>query len=566
MKKVYVPMILSLIFSVIFAQERNPQMTPLDSEFINYIEMVKKGEVKKFTPEGYALGYIPHPLTFETEIPIRLQKQVSLPERYDLREEGKLTSVKDQKDCGCCWTFATYGSIESRWKALELGDYDLSEQNLRNGHGFLLGSCEGGNAKMATTYFSRGNGPISEVDDPYDVKDSIYVSGLSSQAYVPDARFLPDDINILKQIVYTYGAVYTDMFWDNTYYNSQNHTYYSYVDSSINHAVLLVGWDDSKETAGGTGAWIIRNSWGSGFGENGFFYVSYNDTKINTNPAFWPNRMDYNPNATVHYYDKLGCVTSFGWVDTSLADPDYEDYGLVKFVISTDQKITKVGTWVHSSNSTVNFYIYDNFNGSSLSTLLGSTGDKICDYAGYYTFDLPDSIEVNSGDDIYIKVKYNTPETQYSLPAETFITDYADPVIETGKCWISSTGNNNTWLAIGDNTDYKYDLCVKAYGVSTNTAIVGGDDIIPEQILLYQNQPNPFNPVTTIRYSLSTSQYVVLKVYDILGNEVATLVNEYKIPGNYAVNFDATDLTSGIYLYQMKAGKNIQTRKLMVLK
>ena len=565
MKKVYVPMILCVIFSVIFAQERNPQMTPLDSEFINYIEMVKKGEVKKFTPEGYALGYIPHPLTFETEIPIRLQKQVSLPERYDLREEGKLTSVKDQKDCGCCWTFATYGSIESRWKALELGDYDLSEQNLRNGHGFLLGSCEGGNAKMATAYFSRGNGPISEVDDPYDVKDSIYVSGLSSQAYVPDARFLPDDINILKQIVFTYGAVYTDMFWDNTYYNSQNHTYYSYVDSSINHAVLLVGWDDNKETAGGTGAWIIRNSWGSGFGENGFFYISYNDTKVNTNPAFWPNYMDYNPNANVHYYDQLGCVTSFGWVDNSLDQPDYEDYGLVKFVISTDQKITKVGTWVHSSNSTVNFYIYDNFNGSSLSTLLGSTGDKICDYAGYYTFDLPDSIEVNSGDDIYIKVKYNTPETQYSLPAETFITDYADPVIETGKCWISNTGNN-TWLAIGDNTDYKYDLCVKAYGVSTNTALVGGDDIIPEQILLYQNQPNPFNPVTTIRYSLSTSQYVVLKVYDILGNEVATLVNEYKTPGNYAVNFDATDLTSGIYLYQMKAGKNIQTRKLMVLK
>ncbi|HRD17907.1 MAG TPA: T9SS type A sorting domain-containing protein, partial [Candidatus Marinimicrobia bacterium] len=60
--------------------------------------------------------------------------------------------------------------------------------------------------------------------------------------------------------------------------------------------------------------------------------------------------------------------------------------------------------------------------------------------------------------------------------------------------------------------------------------------------------------------------YVVLKVYDVLGNEVATLVNEYKTPGNYAVNFDATDLTSGIYLYQMKAGKNIQTRKLMVLK
>ncbi|HPC36539.1 MAG TPA: C1 family peptidase [Candidatus Marinimicrobia bacterium] len=566
MKKVAVPLVLFILLSATFAQVNKPQVAPLDSEFINYIEMVKKGEVKRFASEGYPLGYIPHPLKFETEVPVRLQKQVSLPEKYDLREEGKLTPVKDQKDCGCCWTFATYGSIESRWKILGLGEYNLSEQNLRNGHGFLLGYCEGGNARMATAYFSRGAGPISEVDDPYSVKDSTYISDLTPQAYISDARFLPNDINILKQIIYNYGAVYTDMFWDGSYYNSENYTYYCDADSSTNHAVLLVGWDDNKVTAGGKGAWIIRNSWGTGFGENGFFYISYNNLKVNANPAFWPNYVDYNPNATVYYYDKLGCVTSFGWVDNTLKKPDYEDYGLVKFVISTDQKITKLGTWVHSSNSTVNFYVYDDFNGSSLSNLLGSTGDQVCDYAGYYTFDLPDPIEVSGGNDIYIKVKYNTPENQYSIPAETFISDYADPVIETSKCWISSTGNNNSWLAIGGDTDYEYDLCIKAYGVSINAAIENDKNIVPEQILLYQNYPNPFNPVTTINYSLSTSQYVVLKVYDVLGCEVATLVDEYKKPGNYAVNFDATKLNSGIYFYQMRAGKNIQTRKLMVLK
>jgi len=96
----------------------------------------------------------------------------------------------------------------------------------------------------------------------------------------------------------------------------------------------------------------------------------------------------------------------------------------------------------------------------------------------------------------------------------------------------------------------------------------------PKSLLLLSNYPNPFNPSTIISYQLATNSFVTLKVFDILGNEIATLVNEEQQAGNYSVKFDATNnnqlsintLPSGIYFYQLRAGDFIQTRKMLVLK
>lgn len=102
--------------------------------------------------------------------------------------------------------------------------------------------------------------------------------------------------------------------------------------------------------------------------------------------------------------------------------------------------------------------------------------------------------------------------------------------------------------------------------------LIDNDDIInTKQFHLYQNYPNPFNPITKIRYSIPNvetrqASSVQLKVFDILGNEVATLVNEQKEPGYYEVNFDASQIASGVYIYGLTAGKFISTKKMMVLK
>ncbi|MHB8930531.1 MAG: T9SS type A sorting domain-containing protein [Melioribacteraceae bacterium] len=96
---------------------------------------------------------------------------------------------------------------------------------------------------------------------------------------------------------------------------------------------------------------------------------------------------------------------------------------------------------------------------------------------------------------------------------------------------------------------------------------------LPQIIYLYQNYPNPFNPTTTIKYSIpvetrhaSSLQHITLKVYDILGKEVATLVNEEKAPGNYEVKFDGANLSSGVYFYRLQSGSFTQTKKFVLMK
>jgi hypothetical protein len=89
---------------------------------------------------------------------------------------------------------------------------------------------------------------------------------------------------------------------------------------------------------------------------------------------------------------------------------------------------------------------------------------------------------------------------------------------------------------------------------------------LPSNFALEQNYPNPFNPTTTINYSVSKTSMVTIKVYDILGNEVASLMNEEKPAGRYSVNFTASKLASGVYFYRMQAGSFVETKKLILLK
>jgi hypothetical protein len=114
---------------------------------------------------------------------------------------------------------------------------------------------------------------------------------------------------------------------------------------------------------------------------------------------------------------------------------------------------------------------------------------------------------------------------------------------------------------------YKIDLNSIPTNVESSNPVLSG-------FYLEQNYPNPFNPSTTIKFEIPSvlasgakqSQFVTLKVYDILGNEVATLVNEEKQPGVYEVEFDAAKLTSGIYFYQLQAGNFSQTKKMVLLR
>lgn len=92
----------------------------------------------------------------------------------------------------------------------------------------------------------------------------------------------------------------------------------------------------------------------------------------------------------------------------------------------------------------------------------------------------------------------------------------------------------------------------------------GGFSIL--EYKLFDNYPNPFNPRTKITYSIKEEGLVTLKIYDVLGKEIATLVNENKPSGNYEAEFDASQLPSGIYIYKLQAGSFISSKKMLLLK
>jgi hypothetical protein len=97
--------------------------------------------------------------------------------------------------------------------------------------------------------------------------------------------------------------------------------------------------------------------------------------------------------------------------------------------------------------------------------------------------------------------------------------------------------------------------------------VVGVDnEELPIEYKLSQNYPNPFNPATTIRYSIPKQQKVTLKLYNVLGQEVATLINRVQKAGHYQLNYNAKDLASGVYIYTIKAGEFNSSKKMLLLK
>jgi len=130
----------------------------------------------------------------------------------------------------------------------------------------------------------------------------------------------------------------------------------------------------------------------------------------------------------------------------------------------------------------------------------------------------------------------------------------------------------NYYINLNNTQGYYYNIPVVHAGASnviinlTLSDVEQIDPNIPANYLLSQNYPNPFNPSTSISYSLPKSGYVTLKVFNILGNEVTTLVNEAKAAGQYNVEFNASNLPSGIYFYKIQSGSFTETKKMILLK
>ncbi|UCD86002.1 MAG: hypothetical protein JSU92_07360, partial [Deltaproteobacteria bacterium] len=409
-----------LLITTLFADEPKLHLAPVNPEFKEYMEKVGTGElprVRAGAGDEYPLGLIPSPLDMSHTkgLSVISVSQPEPPSTYDLRGQGRLTSVKDQGGCGSCWTFATYGSLESWIRGEEDVIWDFSENNLKECHGFDWTACEGGNQLMSTAYLTRWSGPIIETDDSYDENETACTSGLMVRKHVETVLMAPDrdgssenDDNI-KQAIMDYGAMYTTMYINNEYFVG-GELYYNYdgPDTIGNHAVTIVGWDDgmSKDLfeASSDGAWIIKNSYGTVFGDEGCFYISYDDISIGKDNASFINAVE--PASTIYQYDPLGVVTSVGVESSNTM------WGANIFTATDDECLTSVGFYALAVNTSYYIYIYDTFSGSSFSELLGSKSGTLS-YPGYHTVDLANPVCLADGGDFAVAIEFTTPGNEF---------------------------------------------------------------------------------------------------------------------------------------------------------
>ncbi|MBK9099126.1 MAG: T9SS type A sorting domain-containing protein [bacterium] len=148
----------------------------------------------------------------------------------------------------------------------------------------------------------------------------------------------------------------------------------------------------------------------------------------------------------------------------------------------------------------------------------------------------------------------------------------------TGSVQVSDTTTDVTGLQRPEVGELAGDVAIYAFaganslGVYFDNSSWTPSDVseipsnIPTEYLLEQNYPNPFNPSTTIKFRIPEGSYVSLKVYNVLGKEIATLVSEEMNAGTYEVNFDASNLSSGVYFYKIESGNFVKTNKMILMK
>ncbi len=198
---------------------------------------------------------------------------------FDWRLLDAVTPVKDQGGCGSCWDFAATGAFESAIKIAEGLTFDLSEQQVL--------SCNAGSSSCAGGWMSDGYnlfrdyGAIDEICMPYMASDTVPCTQdlCVVLSHLESYEDIPNNVNAIKNAL-TLGPLSTTFTVYDDFFGYRGGCYEHVGGDPINHAVVIVGWDDNM--CDGQGAWIVKNSWGPGWGINGFFYIKYGSASFGT--------------------------------------------------------------------------------------------------------------------------------------------------------------------------------------------------------------------------------------------------------------------------------------------
>ena len=377
-----------------------------------------------------------------------------LPAYYDLRTLGKLTPVKDQGFAGTCWAFAAIGSLESNLLPYET--WNFSENHMKNllsntyPWGFDRSFDESGCWEQATAYLTRYSGPVTSAQDPYNDNSGTSPSGLKAVKHVQEtilieARNSTGTLNNyqLKRALMKYGAIYSLITYDDSYFNPMTYGYYYNGTTDVNHAICIVGWDDNYDKnnflngAPANGAFIIRNSWGSYWGDNGYFYVSYYDKYLGNSDknVIFMNAEPTSNYDNIYQYDPLGAVGYYGY------DSNVGWFSNV-FKAKNNELLKASSFYVLKANSAYELYVYLDPKGKNpKSGTLALIKKGIISTAGYKTIVLDKYIPILKGHRFSVVVKLTTPNYNLPITVEYPILFYSSKATANpGESYVSMDG------------------------------------------------------------------------------------------------------------------------------
>ncbi len=445
----------------------NSAAANINGQVVELQDKVQMVSDKLYVPIGDIAQYINYnfAMNYKTASAAMSQiaAEVELPKRYDMRELGRVTPVRDQGLYGTCWAFASLAALETTLTPQENLVFSPDHMSLCNS--FSLGQNEGGEYTMAIAYMASWQGPVYESDDPYG--DGETNPNLKARKHLEEAQILaPKDYVAIKEAIYKYGAVetsiYTQMKTANSwsgYYNRERATYYYNQEATCNHDIIIVGWDDDfpKEyftiTPENDGAFICKNSWGTEFGEDGYFYVSYEDANIGTTNVVYTKLGGADNFDHIYQSDLLGWRGQLGYEKE-------EAYFANVYRAGEDEELAAVSFYATDVDTTYQVYVVPEFEDEDSLNDRKLVAEGSFEQAGYYTVRLDDAVKLKDNQKFAVVVHIQTPGSvhpvaiEYNADSRTREFDITD-----GEGYISLYGNK--WMSAEKNKDCN--LCLKAF-------------------------------------------------------------------------------------------------------